>query len=580
MIKQWHIQQPDAQLVRDLQKSLGCHPVIAAVLINRGIGSAEEATALQAASLQQLRPPFEIKGMDVAIERIAAAIVADQKIMVFGDYDVDGVTATAVLVEFLKAAGSRVSYYIPDRRSEGYGIKPQHIKDLALAKGIDLIVTADCGSNDHEAINASVKSGIDIVVTDHHLIEEPHPHATAIVNPQRVDCNAGFEHLSGVGVAFYVVVALRRYLREKGFWQHRGEPNLKQLCDLVALGTVADIVPLIAENRILTSTGLELINDRHRLGTNQLREVAGIHKRHIDAEDIAFKLAPRINAAGRIGHAKTAVELLLSDDPQSARAYADELNQLNATRQGLEAKVTGEILTRLKADPTILKKRVLVLADPDWHEGVLGIAASKVVNQFYRPVVLLRIQDGKGQGSARSIPGVDLFDRLTACRQWLDRFGGHAQAAGLSLSERNIASFWDQLDKEVRETAEPNTFIPRLILDSVLNFNHISGNLVNELEYLKPFGAHHPEPLFVASNVIVTSSRIVGGHHRRMTLKQIGEKEQQRIAAIHFNPNDRAIKADRFDRIAFRLRNNTWNGKTTLQLMIEEVQIAAGEPPD
>ena len=580
MIKQWHIQQPDPQQVESLQKSLGCHPIIAAVLVNRGINSTEQANALRSVSLKQLRPPYDLRGMERAVERIAAAVTAGRKILVFGDYDVDGVTATAVLVEFLKAAGSSVSHYIPDRRSDGYGIKPHHIQDLAADAGVDLIITADCGSSDHDAITAAAQSGIDIIVTDHHLIEEPYPEATAIVNPQRPDCAAGFEHLSGVGVAFYVVVALRTYLREKGYWQHRTEPNLKMFCDLVALGTVADIVPLIGENRIFTSVGLDLLNANRRLGVQFLREVAGIHNRSIDTEDIAFRLAPRINAAGRIGHAETALKLLLSRDPESARNHAEELNELNARRQRLEGNVTGDILTRLKADPALLKKRVLVLGDSNWHEGILGIAASKLVNQFYRPVVLLNLKDGVGKGSARSIPGVNLFDRLTDCRNWLDRFGGHAQAAGLSLSEKNIDQFRDHLDKVVREAARPNTFIPKLTLDGELNFTDITGDLVDELETLKPFGANHPEPLFMAANVEVTSSRIVGGHHRRMTLSQADGGGRRRIAAIHFSPDERAKEALQFDRVAFRVRNNTWNGRTTLQLVVEEVQVAAEEAGD
>jgi single-stranded-DNA-specific exonuclease len=348
---------------------------------------------------------------------------------------------------------------------------------------------------------------------------------------------------------------------------------LKQFCDLVALGTVADIVPLIGENRILTSVGLQLINANRRLGLQFLREVAGVHDKPVDAEDIAFRLAPRINAAGRIGHAETALKLLLADSRRAALDGARQLNELNATRQRLEGEVTGDILTRLKADPGLLKQRVLVMANQDWAEGVLGIAASKLVNRLYRPVVLLNLEKGIGKGSARSIPGIDLFERLSACSRYLDRFGGHAQAAGLSLPEENIEPFRNQLDRVIRETAQPNTFIPRLTLDGELNFSEITTHLVDELDTLKPFGASHREPLFMAGNVRVTSSRVVGGHHRRMTLSQPDPEGRHRIAAIHFNPDDRARETDSFDRIAFRVRKNTWNGRTTLQLVVEEVQV-------
>ena len=270
----------------------------------------------------------------------------------------------------------------------------------------------------------------------------------------------------------------------------------------------------------------------------------------------------------------------MAEDRRQALKIARDLDQLNTTRQDMEKAVTGDVLSRLKADPSLLQRRVLVMADSRWHEGILGIAASKIVNQFYRPVVLLKLGDGTGKGSARSIPGIDLFEGLTACSRWLDTFGGHAQAAGLSLPADNIDNFRDELDRAVRQSAGPNTFIPKLNLDAELDFRDISPNLVEELEALKPYGANLPEPLFLARQVEVTSSRIVGGRHRQMTLCQKTDGGVRRMAAIHFNPDGRALKAHRFDRVAFRLRQNTWNGKTNLQLMIEEAQPPAADFAD
>ena len=572
MIKQWHILQPDLQQVEELSRQLGCHPVTATVLINRGICSREEAIRMRQASLQSLRTPLRLQGMDAAVRRIAAALEDRQRILVFGDYDVDGVTATAVLVDFLRAAGADPAFYIPDRHSEGYGLKADHIRGHAVTGGIDLIVTADCGSSDHEAVAAARRAGIDVIVTDHHLIKTPYPDAVAVINPQREDCLSGLEHLSGAGVVFYLVVALRKHLREKGYWRTRREPNLKRYCDLLALATVADMVPLVSENRIFTRAGLEIMNAAARPGIEALKEVAGIAGKPVDAEDIAYRLAPRINAAGRIGHASEALALLLTRDRRQASEIASKLDELNTTRQQLEKDCTGAVLARLQADPGLLKNRVLVMADPDWHEGVLGIAASRIVNQFYRPVVLLSVKEGIAKGSARSIPGIDLFEALTTCRQWLEGFGGHAQAAGLSLAADNIDPFREQLDIAVRGAAAPNTFIPKMTIDAELNFGDIGTALLEELEALKPYGSSLPEPLFLARGVEVTSARIVGGHHRRMTLGQKSAGGQHRLAAIHFNPGGHAAGANRFDRIAYRLRRNVWNGRSTLQLTIEEAQ--------
>ena len=416
--------QPDPVAVRELSQKLNCHPVTARVLINRNIETQSDASHFLQVSLNNLRPPSSLKDTDTAVERIYKAITGKQKILLFGDYDVDGITATVVLLNFLRHAGADVTYYIPHRINEGYSIQPRHISQYARPNQFDLIITADCGSGSHQTVAAANQSGIDMIITDHHNIDDDIPPALAVINPKRRDCPAGLHNLAGVGVAFFLLISLRTYLREKGFWRNRPEPNLKSYCDLVALGTVADMVPLVDENRILCKTGLSLINTGRRPGLTALAQASGIRDNTLDAEDIAFRLAPRLNAAGRMDHAARAVELLTTQDAGYAAAAAQTLNQLNQKRQQLEKGTLAEIEEYLAINASLLRQRSLVLSQDGWHAGLLGIVASRVMERCYRPVILIALEGGLGKGSARSIPGINLYDALVECRQYLDSFGG------------------------------------------------------------------------------------------------------------------------------------------------------------
>ncbi|MDM8526449.1 single-stranded-DNA-specific exonuclease RecJ, partial [Desulfococcaceae bacterium HSG8] len=567
MNKNWNILQPDIKAAEEIREALQCSPVIAAVLVNRRIVSPEDASRFLNPSLQNLRSPFSIKDMDVAVRRIHTAITRNERILIFGDYDADGVTATTILFEFLRYAGADVSYYIPHRVTEGYSLKPGHISDYASPNHISLIITVDCGSKSHEAVSAASEAGIDIIITDHHTISGDPPRALAIVNPRRRDCTAGFDNLAGVGVAFYLMVCLRKYLREKDFWQNRPEPNLKHFCDLVAIGTIADVVPLGDENRILSKTGLEVIGSALRPGVKALIRSCGISGHSVDTDDIAFRMAPRLNAAGRIGHAKDAVALLTTDDAEDAKKIASSLNQMNQRRQEIEKKMIEEISDCLKASPHLLMQKTLVLSDPRWHEGVLGIAASKIVEKYFRPVILISTKNGLGKGSGRSIPFIDLHTGLVACSGDLEFFGGHSMAAGLTIRTENIPLFQKNFEKTVREMTGNRDFLQTISIDYELNFNNISDGLINELESLEPFGEGSREPLFMTRNVRVVSSRIVGKNHRRMKLKQGSGRIME---AIHFNIDPDTMKG-RFDQMAFRLRWNRWNGRKTAQIIVEEV---------
>ena len=572
MKNHWHMFDPDPHKVKELSQKLSCHPVTASVLINRDIHTIQTATDFLSASLNNIRSPFSLKDMDVAINRIYKAITANEKILIFGDYDVDGITATVILLNFLRYAGADVSYYIPHRVTEGYSIQPGHISRYARPHKIDLIITADCGSDSHQAAAAAKKSGIDMIITDHHTITENIPPALAVINPKRRDCPAGLQNLAGVGVAFFLLICLRTHLREKGFWQERPEPNLKNYCDLVALGTVADMVPLIEENRILCKTGLKLIPAGRRTGLAALLEASAIHNDFLNADDIAFRLAPRLNAAGRMDHAARAVELLTAKDMDIAGKTAHTLNLLNQKRRQIEQGMLADIQRFLENNSSLRQRRSLVLSGQGWHVGVLGIVASQIVNAYYRPVVLITTRDGIGIGSGRSVAGLNLYDALASCKPYLETFGGHSMAAGLKIREENIADFQNAFESVIQRISQPEDLTPTLHIDSELDFDIISDALVNELEALMPFGSGNPEPLFLTANVTVVSSKIVGKNHRRMILRQSSKPNTPVFQAIQFNVDSRVSKKHNFSQIVFKLRWNRWKDRKTTQLVVEDLQ--------
>jgi len=571
MKRKWRILKPDKKLAENISKALNCSPLIASLLVNRGIFSSKDAHDFLNISLDNIRHPFSMKDMDTAVSRIYKAIKFHEKILVFGDYDVDGVTSTALLMEFLRHTGADVSYYIPHRTKEGYGLQKSHITGIAVPAGINLIITVDCGSSSHEAVKAALEAGIETVITDHHMVPEKLPEAIAVINPKRSDCSSGFHDLAGVGVAFYLVICLRKFLRDMRFWESRPEPNLKNLCDLIALGTVADMVPLKDENRIFTKTGLDLINSGSRTGISALIKESGSNKYLFDSEEIAFRLAPRINALGRIDHAKEAVELLLSDDPGASGKIARQMNMMNAKRQTIERKILDDILEYIDSNPDALEHQSIVLSNQSWHQGVLGIVASKMVEKFHRPVVLFAEKDGFAKGSGRSIPSFNLYEGLKACSKALEGFGGHSMAAGLSIKIDNLGLFKKEFEKTVAKMSLPEDSLPFVSIDHELEFNDINPNLIDEIESLKPFGAGNPEPVFLARNVTVISSEIVGENHRRMILSQTSGKEEKTYNAIHFNVVPDSEENNYFEEMAFRLRWNRWNGNKSIQLVIENI---------
>lgn len=573
MKKEWKILKHDAGLTDEISKSLKCSSTVAKILFNRKIVSPQNAMHFLYPSFRNLRPPFSIKDMDIAVKRIYASIINNEKILIFGDYDVDGITATTILLEFLLYAGADVSFYIPHRITEGYDLQISHITDYAAKNNINLIITADCGSNSHDAVKKANSVGIDVIVTDHHEISDSLPEAVAVVNPKRDDCMSGLDNLAGVGVAFYLLMGLRKYMRDLKFWNDKPEPNLKKICDLVSLGTIADVVPLVDENRIFVKSGLGVMKSGgSRPGINALSQVCGINTKFIGSDDIAFKLSPRLNASGRIDHANISAELLSTKSFSNAKQIAESLNEMNFKRKEIEESVIKDISIYLTKNPDELKKKSLIFSNHNWHEGVLGIAASRLAEKYCRPVVLISIKNGMGKGSARSIPGFDLCKGFSGCSDELEGFGGHSMAAGLKIKSENIALFQNHFENIVHQTGRAEDFLPKLLIDCELAFNDISRKLIDEIEFLQPFGSSNPEPIFLARDVRVLSSSIVGEKHRRMILSQPFSKKSKTFNAIFFNIDPDRPMAKSFDKLAFRLRWNYWNGEKTAQIVIEETR--------
>ena len=480
----------------------------------------------------------------------------------------DGVTGTAILLDFFARAGGQAAHYIPHRRQEGYGLQAHHIHDVVRAGSHKLVITVDCGIASHSAVEEANRHGIDVIITDHHLPGRgPLPPALAVVNPKRDDCPAGLEHLAGVGMAFYLLIALRAHLRGTGFWDQRPEPNLKHLCDLVALGTVADMVPLMNENRTFTQTGLQLMTSSQRPGLRALMASCRIEPRYIEADDISFRLAPRINAAGRMDHADLAVDLLTTADPQAAQRLARQLDQLNLARQQTEQALVEQIVERLDEDPQELTRPAILLLGTNWHEGVLGIAAARLVRRYAKPVILVSGNGDLARGSGRSLPGIDIVELLQGCADLLQAFGGHAMAAGLTVAVSRWASFrqrfWEQFD-----VAATGPHRQRLSIDMEIALDAVDRRLFDILAQLKPFGESVPEPVFMARDVDIVSQQIVGGRHRRMRLRSRSGSASRALAAIQFNVEANRKLPSRLQKIAFHVRRHTWNGANGHQLQI------------
>ncbi|MBI3811603.1 MAG: single-stranded-DNA-specific exonuclease RecJ [Nitrospirae bacterium] len=561
--RRW-VQPPLETAAREgLVRDLGLQSATASVLIRRGIRTPDAARTFLSPSASDLLDPMRLNGMDRAVSRIRQAIRRSERVVVYGDYDVDGVTATTLYLDFFKSQGLEAGFYIPHRVKEGYGLNESAIRTLHN-RGTTLLITADCGTTSVDEIRLASSLGMDVIVTDHHEVPSELPPATAMLNPKRIDSGYPEKGLCTAGLAFKVIHALTGRLETDGL-------------DLVALGTIADVSPLIGENRFLVKEGLSQLTEARRPGIRALKEAAGLSEGPVKAGTVGFTLAPRINASGRLTDAQDAVRLLTTQSLEEARRIAQSLNLQNQQRQEIEGRILAEACARVESECDFQKDGCIVLASRQWHLGVVGIVAARLVERYYRPTILLAVDsDGLAKGSARSIAGFHLFEGLSRCRDLLIRFGGHYSAAGLTLREENIPALRERLSSTAFEMLSPEDFQPKQMIDASVAWEDLTLRLVGELETLAPFGPAHPEPTLLLREVIPVNPRIVGNNHLKFSVKKPNGMAGAFIDVIGFRMGDRmAILRDGAPLdLVFIPERNRWLGREQIQLRLKDLRVS------
>jgi single-stranded-DNA-specific exonuclease len=557
---------PSKEKVFALAKELNVQPLIATLLLQRGINSKAEAGKFFSPSLAQLHDPFLMKDMDKAVARIQQALKNGERILVYGDYDVDGTTAVALVYTFLRSQNADCGFYIPDRYSEGYGISFAGI-DFAEKGKYSLIIALDCGIKSNDKIEYANKKKIDFIICDHHRPGEKLPDAVAVLDPKRDDCNYPYDELCGCGIGYKLVQALAQ---ENEIPSTQIEP----LLDLVVVAIAADIVPLTGENRILATFGLQRINSSPRPGFAAMMKLANL-KRKLSISDIVFIFAPRINAAGRIDHGKFAVELLTSTDEKIAYAAAEAINKNNTDRREIDQSITIQAMEKVFALPDAEKRKSTVVFDENWHKGVVGIVASRLIEKYYRPTIVLTESNGKVSGSARSVKDFDVYEAIEACSELLVQFGGHKYAAGLTMEKENVGKFVDRFEKEVSARITEEMLVPEVEIDLELPIASIEMDLLTELKKFGPFGPGNMAPVFLSKGVVERGwARVVGENHLKCDL--IDPKFPARIyPAIGFNLGEylAQISNKKEFNVCYTIEENEWNGKVTLQLNLKDVRV-------
>ena len=560
----WKITLSQHELHKHLCEELDLSSRLATILINRGFDDPQSAHDFLHPSLHNLPDPFLLAGMEKAVDRLLLAFRRQEKIFVFGDYDMDGISSTAILVDYLRRTGFQVDYSIPSRLTDGYGLNPEAVKK-AKASGVDLAITVDCGVSDYEEIVLANSLGLDIIVTDHHQIPENTPPACAIINPHLKECCYPYKELAGVGVAFNLMMALRKRLRQAGLAK---DVNLLQYLDLVALGTVADVMPLTGVNRIFVSFGLIEINKAYRRGLRSLLATCRFQRgQQIKARDLAFRLAPRVNAVGRIANARTAVELFLTKDQAVATRQAQYLEECNERRRQIEKEIKLEVDELIAEDESLLSAKAIILASENWHPGVVGIVSSRIAESYGKPTILIALENGVGRGSGRSVPGLNLVKVLEHCQSHLIRFGGHAQAVGLTVAQENISTLRIHVENFLTDCGPFQTELPELLLDGALKPGEVNQKLLKELEQLQPLGQGNPEPVFLLASMQLVKATTIGQSGRRH-LKFIftDHKKDHRLPGIAFNFTGTCPQAGENLDLAFTPEENVWQGKSEIRI--------------
>jgi single-stranded-DNA-specific exonuclease len=561
--------EPDPDLLQEISSKVGLDRIVTKILFNRQIDSVEAIRQFIQPSLSDLADPYTMFGMDKAVERIMQALQNNEKLMVYGDYDVDGITAASLLYLILNKLGAQVNYYLPNRLVEGYGLSVDGIKE-AVAKGVTLIISVDTGVTAVEEVKYATSLGIDCIITDHHEPGEILPEPVALVNPKQKDCTYAGGELSGVGVAFKLAQALYTRLQQD-------QSELEEHLDLVALGTAADIVPLVGENRILTKFGIKQISRTTKPGLKSLTFVSGLMGKDIGTGQVVFILAPRINAVGRLGDAEMAIRLLTTKDERVATEIARKLDKENQRRKNIDEKTLGEALEQIRGMVDIENDRAIILASEGWHQGVIGIVASRLVEKFHLPTIMIAIDGGEGKGSARSIPGFHLCDALKECEDLLLRYGGHKYAAGLTILPENIEQFRERMKKVSQRLLTDDDLIAKLYIDSEIELSKINNDLLDVLETFAPFGPQNMRPVFLTRNCeILGQPYCVGKNHLKMKVR----KGDSVFDVIGFGFGDwvRQLsgRGNLVD-LAYVIEYNSWNEHTRIQLRLKDLKLAAGD---
>ena len=567
--KRWLVREADPPAVARHSEQLKVPPLLARILILRGYPDGQSAKRYLSSSLREDLPsPFDMIDMEPAVVRLVRAIEDKEQIGIWGDYDVDGTTGASLLVCFLRAVGAQPIYYVPHRIEEGYGLNTAGLRRLK-ERGVGLIVTVDCGISNAIEIEAAREFGLEIIVIDHHQPPPELPRALAVVNPHRKDCPFPDKGLCAAGLAFYVVIALRAKLREGG-WFPNGALDIRPYLDIVTLGTIADMVPLRGVNRTLLRRGLQELSSSSRPGVVALKKVAGIPDGDVSAGQVGFRLGPRINAAGRVDYGIKVVELLTTESSEIAARIAQELEAHNSERRAVEAAVLEQALTRAAAVMDGGNCHSLVLAGDGWHPGVLGIVASRIVEKYCRPTVVIGFEGDQGKGSARSIRGFHLVQGFQHCAEHLEKFGGHEYAGGLSIKAAKLVRFADEFEKFARQALMPEDLLPLLEIDAELQFAEIDLGLLRGLNVLKPFGIGNPEPLFMTSGAEICERRTFSSGVR-YRLRQAGRA----ISSVMFGvPDELPGAPGELIDIAYRLTENEWNGTSAPELRLADLRTS------
>ncbi len=567
MQKRWTVKKYQPIPEQQLQAALRIHPLLCRLLVQRGIKKFDEAKHFFRPTLEDLHDPWVMKDMDKAISRIEEAFFRHEKILIYGDYDVDGTTAVATVYSFLETIYSNLEFYIPHRYREGYGISMQGI-EYARDNDVSLIIALDCGIKSTEHIALAKSWGIDFIICDHHLPDPVLPDAVAILNPKQLDCPYPYKELSGCGIGFKLISALA---------QKKGIPMKEayQYLDLVATSIAADIVPMTGENRILAFHGVKQVNETPSSGIRALIQLSGL-KEKLTTSNLVFVIAPRVNAAGRMDDARKAVNLFIEKDYEKAYAFAEMLHADNFDRKEIDMTITQEAISIIQQDTLQHTRKSTVLFQPHWHKGVVGIVASRLIDKyFYRPTIILTQSNGQVAGSARSVAGFNVYEAIHQCKDLLENYGGHFYAAGMTMKPENVEAFQERFESIVAATIDPDLLIPEIVIDSEISFSDITPSFYNIMRQFEPLGPENLKPLFIARNVTDTGySKIVKEEHLKLSVKQ---RNSSSISGIGFFMADKfeLVSSKKPFDIVFTLEENEWNGNTTLQLKVIDIRASA-----